>query len=198
MNNQLIISIGREFGSGGHEIAQRLSKIYNLPLYDHNLLDEIAATRNLDSNNLKEFDETKRNKLLSRTVRGLNNSPAQNVAYLQFDFLKKKADAGESFVVVGRCSESILKEYDGLISIFILGDKERKIERIMEIYQLSAEKAAKLAKEKDRKRKEYHNSYSEGKWGDSRNYDLSLNSSKLPMEENLRILTEYINTRRPK
>ncbi|MED9903019.1 MAG: cytidylate kinase-like family protein [Lachnospiraceae bacterium] len=196
MNSQLILSIGREFGSGGHEIAQKLADIYGLPLYDHNLLDEMASAGSLNSQDLKKFDEVKRNKLLSRTVRGLNNSPEQNVAFLQFEYLKKKADAGESFVIVGRCAETVLKENKGLISIFILGDMEHKIERIMEIYHLSETKAEKLALEKDMKRKRYHNSYCGGKWGDSRNYDISINSSRLPMEETIRILSQYIDARR--
>lgn len=102
MKGQLIISIGREFGSGGHEIAQKLADQYKLPLYDHNLLDELAGRNNLDGDVLKEFDEAGRKKLLSRTVRGMNNSPEQNVAQLQFDYLRKKADSGESFVIVGR------------------------------------------------------------------------------------------------
>lgn len=195
MNKQLIISIGREFGSGGHEIAQKLSQIYSLPLYDRNLLDEIAASHHLDANPLKDFDETNRNKLLSRTVRGFNNSPAYNVASLQFDFLKQKAAAGESFVVVGRCADFILKDTKGLISLFILGEKECKLERIMSLYRLSHSEAEKLASEKDRKRKNYYNSYCEGKWGDSRNYDLSINSSLLPLEDTLQVLKTYIDTR---
>lgn len=195
MNQQLIISVGREFGSGGHEIAQKLSKIYNIPLYDHNLLDEVAAKRNLNHKDLKEFDESKRNKLFSRTVKGLTNSPAHNVANLQFDYLKEKAKNGESFVVVGRCSETILKEYPGLVSLFILGDSEIKTERIMKLYNKSKSDAKDLMKEKDNKRKAYHNSHCEGKWGDSRNYDLSINSSKLGIDESVRIITDYINAR---
>ena len=80
---QLIISVGREFGSGGHEIAEKLSKLYELPLYDHNLLRELATERNLDHDSLAEFDETKKRKGLFRTVRGMNSSPAYNVAQLQ-------------------------------------------------------------------------------------------------------------------
>lgn len=198
MSEQLILSIGREFGSGGHEIAQRLADIYGLPLYDHNLLDEIASARNLNSKELTEYDETTRNKLLSRTVRGFNNSPAHNVAYLQFEYLHKKAVAGESFVIVGRCSEAILRDFPGMISIFVLGDMDKKIERIAAKYHLSDEKARKLALEKDRKRKNYHNSYCTGKWGDSRNYHISINSSKLPIEETVQILKNYIDARRAK
>ena len=111
---QLIISVGREFGSGGHEIAQGLADHYGLPMYDHDLLREIAAKRNLDSNELAAYDEVKWNRFLYRTVRGLNSSPEQNVANLQFDYLREKAKAGDSFVVVGRCSETILREYNCL------------------------------------------------------------------------------------
>ncbi|HIW80091.1 MAG TPA: cytidylate kinase-like family protein [Candidatus Acetatifactor stercoripullorum] len=196
MKGQLIISIGREFGSGGHEIAQKLADQYKLPLYDHNLLDELAGRNNLDGDVLKEFDEAGRKKLLSRTVRGMNNSPEQNVAQLQFDYLRKKADSGESFVIVGRCSETILKGNTGLISIFVLGDMETKIERIMRLYQKSRKDAEELILEKDRKRKKYHNSHCRIKWGDSRNYDLSINSSRLGIEESVRILSQYIDARR--
>ena len=107
---QLIISVGREFGSGGHEIAQKLSEIYNLPLYDRNLLKEVADTKNIDVDSLEEFDEIKKKKLFSRTVRGMSSSPETAVAKLQFDYLKKKADNGDSFVIVGRCAETVLKD----------------------------------------------------------------------------------------
>lgn len=195
MDKQLIISVGREFGSGGHEIAQRLSLIYDIPMYDHNLLNEVAAEKNLDSNDLREYDESKRNKLFSRTIKGLNSSPEYNVANLQFDYIKEKAKKGESFVIVGRCSETILKEYKGLVSLFILGDPDVKTERIMDLYNMSMSEAKDFMREKDYKRKCYHNSHSEGKWGDSRNYDLSINSSKLGIDESVRIITEYINAR---
>ena len=108
--NQLIISVGREFGSGGHEIAQKLSEIYNLPLYDRNLLKEVADTKNIDVNSLEEYDEVKKKRFFSRTVRGMSSSPEQAVAKLQFDYLRKKADNGNSFVVVGRCAETVLKD----------------------------------------------------------------------------------------
>lgn len=195
VDQQLIISVGREFGSGGHEIADRLSKLYNLPLYDHNLLNEVAEQKNIDSQALKEFDEVKRNKLLSRTVRGMSSSSAENVANLQFNFLREKAAAGESFVIVGRCSESILKGNEALISIFILGDRDKKRERVQRIYNKTAKEAEILMDVKDRKRKQYHNSYCEGKWGDSRNYNISVNSSVLGIDETVRILSDFIDVK---
>lgn len=195
MDSQLIISIGREFGSAGHEIAQHLAEHYNIPLLDSNLLNEVALEKNLDIQKLQGLDEKNRKYGLYRTVRGFSSHPEDNVAFLQFDYLRKKAEKGDSFVVVGRCSEDILKEYDALISIFILGDMECKKARIKNLYNLSDFHAAKLIKEEDMKRKHYHNSFCEGKWGDSRNYDISINSSKSGVENTTKLLIDYINLR---
>ena len=125
---QLIISIGREFGSGGHEIAEKLAKHYDMPLYDHNLLDKIAEERNLNSEELKSYDEVQ-DGVFHRRVRGMSSSMTEHVAQLQFDYLKEKANAGESFVVVGRCSETVLKDNKDLIAIFVNGDKDQKARR---------------------------------------------------------------------
>lgn len=193
---QTILSIGREFGSAGHEIAQKLADYYQLPLYDHNLLDEIAASKGLDSRELQGHDEVRRNRLFNRNVRGMDSSPAYNLALLQFDFLREKAESGESFVVVGRCSETVLRPYKGLISIFVLGDMDKKVARIMDLYHMNRKEAEEFIKEKDKRRKQYHNSHCELKWGDSRNYDLCINSSRLGVEETMKILVQYIDARR--
>ncbi len=196
MEKQLIISVGREFGSGGHEIAQKLAEHYQIQLLDHNLLDEVAAERNLDAKHLKGFDEKHKNPFTSRTVRGFSSSPEQNVSLLQFDYMQKKAAKGESFVIVGRCSEDILKDYDSMISIFILGEKHHKVERIMKLYQMTESQAQRFANEKDMKRKRYHNSFCEGKWGDSRNYDISINSSILGVDGTVELLVDFIDRKR--
>ena len=146
---QVIISIGREFGSAGHEIAERIAKRYGLSLYDHNLfLREVADSHNVSSEELEIFDEMKHNKFLYRTVKGMSSSPADNVALMQFNFLREKAEKGESFVVVGRCSETILKDYPGLISIFVLGNMEDKIARISRLYGKTEKKQNVLSKRK--------------------------------------------------
>lgn len=196
MTSQLIISIGREFGSAGHEIAEQLAKHYNIDLLDHNLLDEIAVEKEVDPESLKSHDEKKKNKLFHRTVKGFSSSPEENVSLLQFEYLRKKASNGDSFVVVGRCSESVLKEYDCMISIFVLGDRAVKRERIMELYNMNEAMADRFMTEKDMKRKRYHNSYCQGKWGDSRNYDISINSSTLGVEKTTKLLVEFIDMMR--
>lgn len=192
---QLIISIGREFGSAGHEIAERLAKRYGLPLYDHNLLDEVAASHNMDSQELQEYDEMKHNKFLYRSINGMSSSPADNVANMQFNFLLDKAEKGQSFVIVGRCSETILKDYEGLVSVFIIGDMESKVTRVQHLYGKSEKEAERFIREKDRKRKKYHDSHCKSKWSDSHTYDLSLNSSKLGLEGSVDFLADYIDRR---
>ncbi len=194
-NTQIIISIGREFGSAGHEIAEIIAKRFELPLYDYHLLRELAAEKNVNVSTLEPYDEVPKKGFGSRTVRGHSNSMQENIAYFQFDFLKKRAKEGKSFVVVGRCSEEALKDYEGLITFFILGDMKCKIERIRKRHNLSDKQAKELILSQDRKRKNYHNYFCEGKWGDSRNYEFSINSSKLGIEDTVELMVDYINKR---
>ena len=192
---QVIISIGREFGSAGHEIAERIAKRYGLSLYDHNLLREVADLHNVKTEDLEIYDEMKHNKFLYRTVKGMSSSPADNVAMMQFNFLREKAEKGESFVVVGRCSETILKDYPGLISIFIIGNMDHKIARVSKLYGMNEKEAERFIREKDRKRKKYHDSHCKTKWSESHNYDLSLNSSTLGVGGSVDFLSLYIDKR---
>lgn len=195
MKKQLIISVGREFGSGGHVIAEALAERFGLPMYDSNILEKIADEKNISSETLSRYDERPKSKLFSRTVRGFSNSMSENIANMQFDFLKKKASGGESFVIVGRCAETKLKGFDGLVSIFILGDRKTKLERIMELYGLDEQAAVRLLEREDAKRKFYHNDHCKVKWGDSRNYDISVNSSKLGIQKTIDFLEKYIKAR---
>lgn len=195
MEKQIIISVGREFGSGGHEIAEHLAKRLSLPFYDRNLLDEIANEKEVSGSALLPFDEVPRNRLLSRTVRGYNNSPEEVVARLQFNFLKNKAANGESFVVVGRCSEDILKGYDALVSFFIIADMETKLERVRQLRGISKEEAEAVIRRHDKKRRSYHNYYCQTKWGDARNYDMTVNCSKLSRKAATDLLEYFIEAR---
>lgn len=192
MGKQLIISVGREFGSGGHVIAEELARRFGLVLYDNNLLEQIAEEKEIPHDGLKKYDEKPKSRLFSRTVRGYSNSVQENLANMQFDYLKKKAADGESFVVVGRCSETILKGTQGLVTVFVLGDPDVKAERIRKVYGVSEEEARRMMKREDWNRKSYHNYYCKGKWGDSRNYDFSINSSRLGIDGTVTMLEEYI------
>lgn len=195
MEKQIIISISREFGSGGHVIAQKIAEHYKLRLLDQNILEEVAQERSLDAAMLKELDEKHKKPVISRTVRGFSSSPEENVYLLQFEYLRKLAAKGESFVVVGRCSDSVLKDFEGLITVFVLGEEKKEVQRIMELYKKTETQAKKLIREKNAKRKQYHNSFCNEKWGESANYDISINSGKLGIDETALLLIDYIDRR---
>ena len=99
MEKQLIISVGREFGSGGHEIAEMLAEKFGLNLYDSNLLEEIATEKKVDGSNFEKYDEVPRNLIFSRKVRGYSNSVEEKIANMQFDYLQKKAERTETDVM---------------------------------------------------------------------------------------------------
>lgn len=192
MAKQRIIAIGREYGSGGHKIGEILSKRYGIPLYDKEMIEEIAKEKNLDLDELKKYDETPRNRLFSRTVNGFTNSPEETISQMQFDFLREKAKAGESFVVVGRCATSILKDNENTVCIFVTGNLVDEATRISKMYRITEVEGEALVEKVNKQRKQYHNYYCKEKWGDSRYYDLIINSSKVGIENAADIIDNYI------
>lgn len=195
MGKQMLISISREFGSEGHTIARKVAADLGITLYDRNILEAIAEEKETKVEKLEQFDEVPRNMMLTRSVGEHTSSMEDHLVNIQFEFLQRKADSGESFVVVGRCAETALKGRDGLIKIFILGDKEEKHQHIKEYFHISdGEATAKIIRH-DARRKLYHNRYSEFKWGDSRGYDLCINSSRLGVDKTVKIIEEYIKER---
>lgn len=198
MTGQTIISIGREFGSEGHEIAEKIAKDLGFKLYDRSILDELSDKMDIKVEIFEKYDEQPRNLILSRRVGEYTNSMEEIVAEMQFDFISQKANEGESFVIVGRCADSVLKDMEGLITVFICGNKECKIKHVMEKYHLSETEAAAKMMRHDKKRKQYHNRHSDSKWGDSRYYDICINSSPLGVDGTAKILEGYINERMKK
>ena len=195
MGKHLIITDGREFGSGGHIIAVKLAEHFGIQLLDSNILAEVAKKSNASEEYLKKYDESARNLFFSRTVNGFSNSPEEIIAQMQFDYIKQKSDAGESFVVIGRCADYILRENPALVRVFVLGDTEAKIKRTAEREGISEDKAKIRMEQADKRRKYFHNTHSENKWGDSRSYDITVNSSKLGLDSTAELLIKYIELR---
>lgn len=195
MKKQVIIALGREFGSGGHYVAQKIAEDLGIHYYDRKILEDIAEENNIRIEYLEKYDEKKRKVILSRNVRGYTNSIEEIVAEMQFEYLRKKADEGESFVIVGRCADELFRGDERLISIFVVGDQEDKISRVSERHKIGRAKAYAKMKRNDRDRKRYHNRHSEIKWGDSKGYDICINSSKLGIEKTAELLEEYIKRR---
>ena len=192
MEKQIIITIGREYGSGGHEIGRKLAERLHMGFYDRNILDEIAYGKNVDAEKLAKYDEVPKTMFLSKTVRGFSNSPEENIAQMQFEYIREKAASGESFVIVGRCADYILKDSEALLSVFITGDYESKLERVMERRNFSAKQAAVTIERHDKNRKAYHNHYCTTKWGDSRNYDMCINSNILGIDGTVDLLENFV------
>lgn len=189
---QFIISVSREYGSAGHEIAEKLAQDFGIGLYDRNILEELAKEKSSSAEKLEEFDEQPISFLAKRI--GNHNSSAENiVAQMQFDYIRKKAESGESFVVVGRCAETVLKGQKNFFRFFILGDKEEKLKHVMNKYRLGEEEAMAKMLRHDKKRKQYHNQYSEYKWGDSRGYDMCINSSSLGVDGTVEVIKKYMH-----
>ena len=192
MAEQMIISISREYGSCGHEVAELVAKKLGIALYDRNLLDAVAEEKDMSADKLRKFDEKPRNLFMTRSVNGHSNAMEDVVAEMQFEYLQKKAAEGESFVAVGRCAETALKEYENLVKVFVMGDRKTKIDHIMKKFNLSEAEAETKMNRHDTKRKAYHNRYSESKWGDSRGYDLCVSTSKLGVCNTAKIIIDYV------
>lgn len=197
-----IITIGRQFGSAGHEIGERLAKHYGIKFYDKDLLTRAAKESGFCEEMIKIHDERPTNSFLYNLVMdtysfGYNSSSfvdmpiSQKVFLAQFDTIKKIADEGPC-VIVGRCADYALADYKNCINIFIHANEENKIKRIMEKFDLSEQKAKDMMIKKDKQRQSYYNYYSSKKWGRSDNYDISINSSKLGIEGTVNLLISYI------
>jgi len=132
MEKQVIITVGREAGSGGLEVARKLAEKLGITIYDKNIFEHIGERFNIDTTNLQKYDETPRVKGITRTVKGFNNSPEQQVVEMQRQFLLEKAQEGQSYVILGRAGIKPLLDFPCLlIRIFVKADTDFKVARVM-------------------------------------------------------------------
>lgn len=196
MNKQVIVTVGRESGSGGLEIARKLAEKLGITVYDQNIFEHISEHFDIDTTNLQKYDETPRVKGLTRTVRGFSNSPEEQVVELQRKFLLEKAQEGQSYVILGRAGIKPLLDFPCLlIRVFIKGDKDFRIARVMAEQGYDARQAEKYMNWVDFKRKSYHNQFCHVKWGDPDSYDVILKSNKLGIEGTVDFLADYVRRR---
>jgi cytidylate kinase len=195
---QLLITVGREYGSGGREIATKLGERLGIMVYDRNMLDELQQRYGFDRDVLVRSEESPVNVLFSRKIRGFSSSVEEVVARREFELIDEKAAEGQSFIVVGRCAEQVLKNRPNLHTFFIRGEESIKCHRIMQIHGLSQDEALAKMHRMDHQRKMYHNYYCDGKWGDSRNYDLCVNSSALGIEGTVELLEQFLKINQEK
>jgi len=199
-----IITIGREFGSGGREIGEKIAQHFNILFYDKELLARAAKESGFCEEMIKSHDERPTNSFLYNLVMdtysfGYNSSaymdmPISHKVFLaQFDAIKKLADEGPC-VIVGRCADYALADYKNSLNLFIYGDMEVKAERISKKYELTIEKAKDLINKKDKQRQSYYNYYTSKKWSQANSYDLCINSSILGTDGTVNLILQFVES----
>lgn len=191
-DKQIIITIGREYGSLGHLIAEKVGEELELPVLDRDFFRQMSINHGVDPKFVREHDEKKRNLFITRQRRGYSNSMEDIVAEMVFDYERELAETGESLIIVGRCAEWVLRDFPNLIRIFITADDDTKAQRIAEMENVDLEEAAKIVKKKDKKRGAYHEYYTGLKWGVANEYDLCVNSSEIGVEGVAKLILQYV------
>jgi cytidylate kinase len=202
IKEKFIISIGREFGSGGKYIGQELAKRLNIKCYDNELLSKVAQDYNIDMDMLEKVDEKQRSSFwygFATNYVFLNDNSISPVSADDNLFLKQAKviedlyNNNESSIIVGRCSDYILKDKKNVIKLFIYSsDMDFKINRKVQYEKLNKTIAEKKIKQIDKQRAEYYKHFTTQTWGDRDNYDLCIDTSKLGIEESIDILEDYI------
>lgn len=197
----IIITIGRQFGSGGREIGRMVAEKLGIPFYDRELLAEAAQRTGMTREMLENFDEQPTNSFLYALSMGTYSFgaewqlPLNNQVFLAMTEAIKGVAAKGNCVIVGRCAEYVLSDHPEVVRVFIHGDLEKRVKRIMETRNLSEREAASLVQKTDKKRANYHNFYSDNKWGSPSSYDILLNTSTLGLEGAAGILVYYAQNR---
>ena len=205
MENKMIITIGRQYGSAGLEIGKKLAEELGVNLYDKEMLKRAAKESGLCEELFETHDEKPTNSFLYSLVMdtyslGYSSSsyadmPINHKVFLaQFDAIKKIADEGPC-VMVGRCADYALEDRKDVINVFIYADMDQKIRRIAKKYDLTDAKAKDIIIKTDKKRASYYNYYTNKEWGDAKGYDLCLNSGKLGVYGTVKAILEYIKIR---
>lgn len=198
----MIITIGRQYGSGGHEIGKKLAEKLGVPFYDKELLARAAKESGYCEELIVSQDERPTSSFLYNLVMDAysfgSSGPArtelpmgQKVFLAQFDAIKKIAEEGPC-VIVGRCADYALEDRDDVFSVFISADPEFRLSRIIEVKGVPEDKAEGLMNKTDRQRQSYYNFYTVRKWGMASNYDLTVSSSKLGIDGVVNLLAATV------
>ena len=198
MAEHVIITIGRQFGSGGHEIGRMLAQELGYTLYDKELLKLQAENSGIAEKVLETYDEKPTNSLLYSIVMDVypsmnyvGSSLNQQIYQAQFDTIRNLRGTGNC-VIVGRGADYILRDYEKLVSVFIHADLEVRAKRVAEYEKCSIEKARELVLRSDKKRASYYNFQTEKKWGYVSSYHLSLDTSEIGIDGCVNVIRCYL------
>ena len=193
MDKKIIITIARQYGSGGREIGEIVAKKLGIKLYDKQLITEAATKGNLDESMSKMADESAANSLLYTLAMGSNvlgttmhfgyKMPLNDKLFiLQSEIIKEKVKE-ESCVIIGRCADYVLRDENNLFRIFVYGDLDHRQLRVSKRHpELKSSQIIDVINKTDKRRSSYYNFYTGNKWGKFDNYDIAVNSSTLGIE----------------
>ena len=201
MAKKIIITIARQYGSGGREIGERVANALNIPIYDKELITEVAAKGNLNEEVIKSADESSANSLLYTLAMGSNTlGAAMHFGYkmplndklfiLQSEVIKEYAEKG-SGIFIGRCADYVLRDQKNILRVFVYGDLEHRQQRIAERHpEFKSSQVIDAISKTDKRRATYYNFYTGNKWGKYDNYDIAINSSTLGIEGTTELICE--------
>jgi len=198
MDNSSIITIGRQLGSGGREIGQKLATLMGFAFYDKELIRLASKKSGVKEEFFEKVDEKRRFSFLTG-FSGLRNPLTEDsfpdfylsnesLFRIQSEVIRSLADEGSS-VFVGRCADYVLKEYPRCLNIFITADTDDRIRRISALQTISPGEAEEVIARTDRKRSDYYNYFSGKVWGAAESYHLCINSSMLGLDETVSFIS---------
>lgn len=204
-DRKLIVTIGRQYGSGGSEIGKRLAEDLGLHCYDKEILRMNSNESGIKESYFHLADERAGNRLLYKIISGLTpemGAPsfgsdlvsADNLFRFQSEVIRKLA-AEESCVIIGRCADYVLEGTKGLVRIFLYADMEDRVERIRSKNLYESGDVVKNIRRIDKERRDYHRYYTGRSWEDVANYDVMLNTSVLGVEGTVEAIKDYIRRR---
>ena len=202
-----VITINRQYGSGGREIGRKLAEAYGVPFYDNEIISRAAKESGFAEAAFENAEEKATNSLLYSIAMGMNIFSAQEIGYAglslddriflaQANVIRKVAESGPC-VIVGRCADYILREREDLINIFIIAAVDYRIQRSIEIDMLPKAKAAEIVLKKDKTRANYYRYHVGERWDNVLNYDLAIRSDLTGVDGTVTALKAYLDALDP-
>lgn len=196
MKSNLVITIGRQFGSGGKAVADALGEKLGFPVYDNELITKAAQDSGFSAELFVQSDEKKRFFSLSAIFASSYSSDTEDymsdkgLFKIQCETIRRIAEQGPA-IIVGRCSDYVLRDRGNTLDVFLTSPVENRIRRVAKRQGITAEEAKEIVERKDRGREEYYNYYTFGNWGMASNYDLCMDSSILGIEGTADMIIEF-------
>ena len=179
-----VITISREFGSGGRTIGKMLAQKLGIPCLDSEIIDEVAEKSGFDKEYIADKGEYVKRSSFTNLFKNNYYYQSSNEDIIRSIQTKVILEAAEKpCVIVGRCADFILRDRDDVLKVFIGADKEARAERIVKIYGESDEAIDKRIRDKDKRRAAYYSCYTDMQWGDAKNYDICLNTTTLGIDK---------------